>query len=202
LLNDYYISETERPMFKASLLACLSLGTASFAETAQAGEIPIAPQTAGASNYYTLQLRGVSFGPSGEDVQAFIDDPIPEPATDRGLLLITADAGATVLVNQRFGAYFGSTGTTYIQDFLLPYNTPLHISMEDQAYVAGAALVYGSNVVASAAPGSFTEAPFPTFATDVTITRPNVPEPASAGLMLTAAIGMIWAVRRPKKRAA
>ncbi len=132
--------------------------------------VPFAPQ--GQGGFYSLQLRGVSFGASGETVEAHLYDNTYDNAAF-GHLVITDTTTSTVLIDHTYGDYghFGAPGY-FSEQFVLPYSDTLSISMNGQEF-SNMAILFGSVNVANG--GTF-YGQFPSYTTTVQIAK-ALPQP-------------------------
>ncbi len=142
------------------VLACL------MSPNAGANAIPDAPQISNA--FYTLQLRGTGFQLNGQQAEVFIYDRTFDQAAFGTINIVNANTQQSVF-SRTYGDYgnFNVSGT-FSESLLLPYSTPLNISMNGQEFSA-MYLILGSQAVASG--GSF-NGQFPSYSTTLTIAPP------------------------------
>lgn len=131
-----------------------------------AASLPTAPQTS--AEFYSLQLRGLTFEAGGQLAEVFVYDDTFDSAAFGSISIVNANTQQSVF-SATYGDYggFQSPGT-FSQSFLLPYATPLSISINGQEF-SNMSIIYGSQTVASG--GTF-NSQFPSFATALTIDEP------------------------------
>lgn len=139
-----------------------------FTVLGNAASLPTAPQTS--AEFYSLQLRGLTFESGGQLAEVFIYDDTFDSAAFGSISIVNANTQQSVF-SASYGDYggFQSPGT-FSESFLLPYATPLNISISGQEF-SNMAIIYGSQTVASG--GTF-NSQFPSFATTLTIDAPPV----------------------------
>ncbi|MCQ8105824.1 autotransporter domain-containing protein [Methylomonas sp. SURF-2] len=160
---------TENPVkvsFPAAPLAlsicCLGL----FCALGHAGSLPTAAQVS--AEFYSLQLRGLTFEAGGQLAEVFVYDDTFDAAAFGAISIVNANTQQTVF-SASYGNYggFESPGT-FSESFLLPYATPLNISISGQEF-SNMSIIYGDQTVASG--GTF-NSQFPSFSTSLTIDNP------------------------------
>lgn len=139
-----------------------------FTVLGHAASLPTAPQTS--AEFYSLQLRGLTFESGGQLAEVFIYDDTFDSAAFGSISIVNANTQQSVF-SASYGDYggFQSPGT-FSESFLLPYATPLSISISGQEF-SNMAIIYGGQTVASG--GTF-NSQFPSFATTLTIDAPPV----------------------------
>ncbi|WP_434130621.1 autotransporter domain-containing protein [Methylocaldum sp. GT1BB] len=150
----------------------LALGqTAAYADF-----VPFADQIA--TNFYSLQLRGISFESEGQLAEVYVAEGTMDPASF-GHIRITDLSANSILFEQTYGDLGGICCSpqirgSFAQQLVLPYATPLQIDMNGQEF-SGMSVLYGNTVVAS---GRTFDNQFPSFSTSLTINT-NVPPTAT-----------------------
>lgn len=158
--------------------------------------VPIAPPIN--SDFLSLQLRGISFGPSGETVGVHVWEHTDDPHA-YGYLVITDLTTATVLYDYLTGYYGGAVfpGTFDSAPFVLPYNHLLSYTLWGREFT-NMSILFGGSVVASG--GTSTNGVSPSFSTTETIVNPAVPEPLTLSFLAAGLVGVGFA-RRNRKHA-
>lgn len=136
---------------------------------AQADFVPFADQIA--TNFYSLQLRGLSFESEGQLAEVYVAEGTMDPASF-GHIRITDLNTQSILFEQTYGELGGvccspQIRQSFAQQLVLPYATPLQIDMNGQEF-SGMSVLYGNTTVASG--GTFNNQ-FPSFSTSLTINK-------------------------------
>ena len=142
---------------------------------AYADFVPFADQIA--TNFYSLQLRGISFESEGQRAEVYVTEGTMDQASF-GHIRITDLNTESILFEQTYGELGGVCCSpqirgSFAQQLVLPYATPLQVDMNGQEF-SGMSVIYGNTVVASG--GTF-NSQFPSFSTTVTV---NTNAPPSA----------------------
>jgi len=142
-------------------------------------------------SFYSMQLRGVSFAPGGQNVEIFVYDQTFDGAAF-GSITITDLSTSTVLFSNTYGSYgdFNNPGT-FAETVTLPYDTPLQIDMAGQEF-SNMRILFGDEVVAS---GGTANGIFPSFSRTVVL----VPEP-TVQLSLLAGLGALGILGQRRRR--
>lgn len=137
-----------------------------FSVLGHAEALPTASQIS--AEFYSLQLRGLTFEAGGQLAEVFIYDDTFDAAAFGSISIVNANTQQTVF-SASYGDYgvFESPGT-FSESFLLPYATPLNISISGQEF-SNMSIIYGGQTVASG--GTF-NSQFPSFSTNLTIDNP------------------------------
>lgn len=131
-----------------------------------AASLPTAPQTS--AEFYSLQLRGLNFEAGGQLAEVFIYDDTFDAAAFGSISIVNADTQQSVF-SANYGDYGGFQNPgTFSESFLLPYATPLNITISGQEF-SNMSIIYGGQSVASG--GTF-NGQFPSFNTSLTIDDP------------------------------
>ncbi|BBA32796.1 outer membrane autotransporter barrel domain protein [Methylocaldum marinum] len=146
-----------------------------FGQPARADFIPFADQIA--TNFYSLQLRGISFESDGQLAEVHVAEGTMDPASF-GHIRITDLSANSVLFEQTYGELGGVCCSpqirgSFAEQLLLPYATPLQIDMNGQEF-SGMSVLYGDKTVAS---GGTAYDQYPSFSTSLTINT-NIPPTA------------------------
>jgi len=124
--------------------------------------------------YYSLQLRGISFGATGETVGVHVYDGT-DYAPAYGKIIITDLTTNSILydfTSGNYGSYY-YPGTFDTTPFVLPYGDLLQYQFSGEEY-SNMSEIFGSTVVAS---GGIYNGMYPTYMTTETITQPgSVPD--------------------------
>jgi len=159
--------------------ASLLVGIMGFAGTLFAGSIPISGQAG--DNFYSIQLRGISFDAGGENVAVTIYDYTDDFGAFGSITITNTDTSAVVFSNVYDNSClcFGVGSYTDEATFEL---APGNYSVTESAHeFSSASVLFGGTTEASA--GYFNGAPDPSFNTDFSIPA-TVPEPASSALIV------------------
>lgn len=144
--------------------------------------------------FYSLQLRGISFGLTGETVGVHVYDKTFD-STAYGRITITDLTTNSILYDFTSGDYgpgvYAATFDT--APFVLPYGDLLQYQFSGQEYT-NMSEIFGSTVVAS---GGTYNGTYPTYMTTETITKPSsVPDAGmTLGLLLLALAALLGASR-------
>ncbi|WP_162144361.1 autotransporter domain-containing protein [Methylocaldum szegediense] len=153
----------------------VALRLALWQTTTHADFVPFADQIA--VNFYSLQLRGISFESEGQFAEVYVAEGTMDPASF-GHIRITDLSTQSILFEQTYGDLGGVCCSpqirgSFAQQLVLPYATPLQIDMNGQEF-SGMSILYGDTVVAS---GRSVDNVFPSFSTSLTINT-NIPPTA------------------------
>ncbi|TPQ28349.1 autotransporter domain-containing protein [Methylomonas koyamae] len=121
------------------------------------------------SEFYSLQLYGLGFEAGGQRAGVHIYDHTFDAAAFGFLSIVNANTSQTIF-SRTYGDYGNfTTAGTFSENFLLPYATPLNISINGREF-SNMSILIGGQVVASG--GSF-NGQFPSYSTSLTITEPD-----------------------------
>lgn len=136
------------------------------AESVRADALPFVPQVS--AEFYSLQLRGLSFQSGGQLAEVFVYDDTFDSSAFGAISIINASTQQTVFA-RTYGDYgvYQNAGT-FAESFLLPYSVPLNISINGQEF-SNMSIIYGNQTVAS---GGWANSQFSSFARTLTITPP------------------------------
>ena len=158
------------------------------------------PIAAPINNYfYSIQLRGISFGPTGETVGVHVFDATYDAAA-YGSLVVTDLTTSTVLFSFTGGDYgnYTTPGSYDTPTFLLPYGDLLQYQFAGQEF-SGMSIILGGTGVAG---GGTYYGSYPTYLTTEVISDPNaVPESTTTIGLLAASLVGLAALRRKFARA-
>jgi hypothetical protein len=134
--------------------------------------------------FYSFQLRGISFGPSGELVSVHVLDRTGD-ATAFGSLTITDLMTSSILYSFTSGdlGTFSLPGTYDSAPFLLPYGNLLQYSFSGRESF-NMSIIFGDTVVASYG-SSFFPPMLTTYTTTERIADPNPPSVPDTGTTLS-----------------
>lgn len=121
-------------------------------------------------SFYTLQLRGVSYEPTGQSVEVYVFDMTYDNSA-YGQITITDISTSSVLFDKTYGnlGNYGSPGEA-INTLTLPYNTPLAIDISGKEF-SRMGIIIGSETVAAA--GWYNTPDDVTYNLLITITPPD-----------------------------
>ncbi|ATG88780.1 Outer membrane autotransporter barrel domain protein [Methylomonas koyamae] len=121
------------------------------------------------SEFYSLQLYGIGFEAGGQRAGVYIYDHTFDAQAFGFLSIVNANTSQTIF-SRTYGDYGTfTTAGTFSENFLLPYATPLNISINGREF-SNMSILIGGQVVAAG--GSF-NGQFPSYATTLTIDDPS-----------------------------
>jgi hypothetical protein len=125
--------------------------------------IPLSDRVQG--DYYTMQLRGLSFIPAGQYCEIYIYDHTYDNSAYGEIVISDKNTGQTIL-SQRYGDC-GSwvTPGDYAESIILPCNNYIYISMRGQEF-SNMNIYFGDQLMAS---GGTSGGQYPSWQTDVCI---------------------------------